>query len=600
MMFQLTKKLLSIGITIFILCGCEYNLTKENFVDLEKPSPTQNFDLNIFPLGDTLKIFEETTFTYSIHSDNRNVLLATMTFQGNSQNFYSNSESFTIDPTAYKPGIDTLTLRIYTHSGSGSIADITGNEGYSIEKKWIVIIDGREAPTIIPTNKINKDGFLVIEWPEVENYNFVSYEIESSSGTRTITDVKRNYYIDSLYVGGGYYVRVSCIVVNDHTWGQAFNFSDDVPKPKIEEIGWDSLKISWNKSAYNAKYRLSWNNKNLLYFNTSDDTMCIIPQIGFGNVTDFELCTKSQYFQEWPDISYACNVSSSQRYYLGKQIISANNPEFGYNYSDKVVYSNEYDLMKCFNIENLLVTDSANVHQLLYYGKFSCPTNSSKVAAVALNKIYIFDDKSLSAPVIFTFKESEFFDNDHFLFTNNNSIALAYENYYKIIDVNTQKTIASMTVSDYPYYSKWACITTSQDGKYACIATNNGIKIHTIKANSIENTFSDNRNYKSAYFNPNNPNQLFLTINEEPGIEIRNPSNFELLDKIDIDPGMVIQNIDPETNNLLITDYTNLRVINTETHQVLFKVPCSGYKWWLYNSHLFTNSGFVLDISEYL
>jgi len=376
------------------------------------------------------------------------------------------------------------------------------------------------------------------------------------------------------------------------------NFYDDPPQLNIEEIGLDSLRISWNKSPYNAKYRLKWNNSNILYFDEPEDTMCTIPQIGFGNFADFNLDTRSKYFSDWPDVSYSYNISSSKRYFNGIQLICANSPDFGYNYAEKVVYSNEYDQMRCFDIDDYSVISTADVVNLMYYGRYSCPTNSTKVAAIGLTDLYIFEDKELKNPIVINYSDVGSNIIDHFLLTDNDLVALAYNNMYKLINVKTRQTILSTEISDYPYYSKWACISTSQDSKYMCTATCNGIIINKIQDGKLEMLFSDNRNYSSAYFNPLNPNELFLTLRENEGIEIRNPSNFELLDKINTVPGMVIQNIDPETNNLLITDYENLSVINIKTHNVLLRLPCTEYKCWLFNNHIFANSGFVLDISK--
>ncbi|HYQ56646.1 MAG TPA: hypothetical protein VEP89_04795 [Draconibacterium sp.] len=590
-------------ILLVVLISCEYDLTKENFVEIDPPSDMKYFELEGLPESDTIFIFESTVLSYNLDGNGSNVLTGVMTYQGKTWELSSNTGSVTINPEAFEAGIDTLKLTIYLNSGTGSIADLSGMEGYYLEKEWIVVADARPAPKIIPTKRINDDGLLVIEWPEIIQYNFVAYEIRCNSSSRsinkTITNPKQNYFVDSLYVGGDYWIDVSCRLLNDHTWGESLSFSEEPPQLVAQEIGFDSIRISWNKSKYKAKYRLSWRNGSTpLYFNSEEDTICIIPQIGFGAWTTFQLCTKSQYEDEWPDLSYACDISSNMEYYLGERLIGANWPEFGYNFKDKVVYSNEYNHMKCFDINNHTILNTADVDYLSYGGIYSCPTNSSKVGAVTKDDMYVFDNQNLQNPTVINYKTWGAYSVDHFLLTDNDRIAIAFNNMYKLYDVQTKQILFTLDITDYPVYSKWACITTSQNAKHMCIATNNGIKVFDIESSNPREIYSDTRDYRSAYFDPLHPNRLYLSMNEEEGIEIRDPSNFELIDKIDIPAEMVIRNIDPETDNLLITDYENLFVIAIGSHETLLTVPCEEAKSWLYNNQLFTNTGYVLNITN--
>ncbi|MCY1721463.1 hypothetical protein OU798_13995 [Prolixibacteraceae bacterium Z1-6] len=601
-MIQLTK-ISAFLLLITLIYSCEYNLTKENFVEIDPPSDMQYVDLQLLPEDDTISIFQETTLTYNLQTNGSTVLYGTITFQDKTWDFYSKSGSFTIDPKQFDAGIDTLKLAFYLNSGTGSIADLSGMEGYLLQMEWIVIADGRPAPTITPTKRINDDGLLVIEWPEYDLYNFASYEISSTSSNRStnriITDPSHNFYVDSFYVGGNFSVRVSCRLQNDHAWGEILRFYEEPPQPSVEEIGLDSLRVSWNKSAYKAKYRLTLKNSSTpLYFPSTEDTVCVIPQIGFGNWTNFQLCTKSQYEEDWADLSYACDITSYKEYYLGTRLIGANWPEFGYNFNDKVLYSNEYDHMKCFDIDTWSLIHSADVNQISYGGLYSCPTNSSKVAATTKDELYVFNDQKLENPTVITYKTYGAYSVDHFLLTDNDRVAIAYNNMYKLFDVNTQQLLLTLDISDYPVYSKWACITTSQNGKYMCIVTNNGLKMYDVGTGEFDEFFSDLRNYRSAYFNPIHPDRLYLTLNEKAGIEIRDPSSFTLIDEINIPAEMVIRNIDPETDNILVTDYKHLFVIDPGTHETLLKVPCDESKSWLYKNHLFTNTGYALDITN--
>lgn len=584
---------------LLILSGCEYNLNEENFVEIEPPTDLRYFDLDLVPSGDTIKIFDKTNLNFSFNTDGLDVLATVVTLQDKRWEFYSNKGYITLNPQQNIYSQDTLTLSIYLKSGTGSIAEYSGLEGYFLEKKWLVIQDTRPAPKIIPTKRINEDGFLIIEWPKCDRHNFVQYEAGGSSPYDIfhldIKDANRNYFIDSLYVGGDYHISVSCRLENSHTWGEPLKFRDEPPQMSIRELGYDSLRISWNQSPYNARYRLDIGYGNVLFFDWKEDTACTIPQIGFGRFKRMSLCTRS-IFQSWQDPLYYWQVSSSYDYSFGKRIISANWPEFAYNAHEKVLYSNEYDHMLCYNIDDYSQVNTVDIYRLIYAGLYSCPTNSSKVGALSQNKIYIFNDKSLSSPTIVPGPP----DADHFILSDNDIVAYADDNYYKQYDVKANEVRVEIDIPDYPVYSKWACITTSQDARYMCTVSRNGLKLYAIENEGAEEIYTDSRSYRSAYFNPFKPDELYLTLSEERGIEIRNPKDFSLINRIDIPQEMVVRNIDPETGHVLVTDYVHVFIIDTGTHDILLKVPCDESKIWLYNNNLFTNTGFGLNVSENL
>lgn len=588
---------------LFLLFGCEYNLSEENFAEVEPPPEMRYFNLNLIPAGDTIKIFEKTNLKYSFNTDGLELLLAAMSLKDENWTFYSSEGYLTLEPKYNEYTIDTLSLSIYIKSGTGSIADHVGMEGYTIEKKWVVLIDGRPAPKIKPTKYINDDGFLVIEWPKCDYYSFVGYNLSCSSSGRIgpvnmiITDPSQNYFIDSLYVGGDYFITVSCRLENSFTWGETLEFYEEPPQLNVEELGYDSLRITWNQSPYNARYRLNLISSEFLYFNSREDTAITIAQPGFGKFRRFELCTRSMFQEEEPG-SY-CGTTSNKNYALGDRLIWANWPEFAYNSVEKVIYSNEYDQMKSFKVDDYSFINSVKINSLDFVGLYSCPTNSSKVGAISEYGIYVFDNKNLNSSTVVSIPVSGARSTDHFILTNNDKVAYAANKLYRLIDVKSKQVITTINIPDYPYYSRWACITTSQDALYMSAVTRNGIKLYRMGEGEADEIYSDTRSYLSAWFNPFQPDQLYLSLSDT-GIEIRNPEDFSLTERIDIPAQVVIQNIDPETGNLLVTDYEYLYIIDIRSHNVLLKVPCYESKSWLYNNRLFTNTGFVLDVSENL
>jgi hypothetical protein len=97
-----------------------------------------------------------------------------------------------------------------------------------------------------------------------------------------------------------------------------------------------------------------------------------------------------------------------------------------------------------------------------------------------------------------------------------------------------------------------------------------------------------------------NPGRLFLTMEEHPFLELRNADNFSLITWMTLPGKCVLRNIDPETGYLLLTDYTRLYIMDLNTLQIIFSLPSTDSKPMLFNSRIFSYSGYVFDLTPYL
>ncbi len=132
-----TNKLWLLIPVLILISGCEYELGKENFVDLEPPPETHLFNLNLMPAGDTIKIFNTSSFSYNFNTYGLDIIEAGFSLGEKKWTFHSDGNGvITINPEEFPAGQDTLIMYVYTHSGTGSIADIAGAEGYMAERMW--------------------------------------------------------------------------------------------------------------------------------------------------------------------------------------------------------------------------------------------------------------------------------------------------------------------------------------------------------------------------------------------------------------------------------------------------------------------------------
>lgn len=591
---------------IFLLAGiygCEYNLDKKNFRDIEKPPSSHPFDLSLLSGQDTIKVFTETEITYSFNTYGLEIKAGVFSIQGKTWTEYSESGSFFLSPDDFMPGYDTLTLELYTRTGSGSLADLVDAENYLAVKKWLVVFDNRPSPVITPVKSTTKEGFLKISWPKCNQYNLNYYRLQGTLNYNTVvlknfSAADSNFYVDSCYVGGPVTYRVDVMVFSDYSYNMGNNLEFDDPSPVLgfENSGIDSVRIFWNKSKYPARYKLSVSNTTpeVVLLDSDKDTACIAVTTAFGSSTSYDLSTSpvTQNFNNW-------YIRRNSKYFsLGTHFLP-NWPKYAYNRLEKVVYTSSYDNIQCYDPLTVNLLNSKNIPNLLYGGLFSCPTNSAKVAALSNEYIYIYENKNLLNPVKISLNGG--YVNDYFYLTNNDLIAVVRSGKYEQIRISDQQLIASFTITDYPYYSKWACFSTSNDGEYASIVTKNGGHIYRIANGTVTETYSDTRVYRSVMFNEANKEELYLTFYDNNILEVRNPADFSLTNSITL-PGnkIVLCNIDPETGYMLLTDYEFLYVMDLTTQNLKLKLRSTDYRPRLYNNRLFSESGYSYDITNLL
>ncbi|MEI6059822.1 MAG: hypothetical protein WCR72_03890 [Bacteroidota bacterium] len=596
------SRLLVLWLLVQGMCSCEYNLDETNFRDVQKPGGTRSFDLQLVSEFDTIAVFNPTVFTYSFNLYGVAIRQAVFSLQGKTWTVDLESDKFSLSPGDFVPGIDTLKVVLYGKTGSGSLADVTGAENYVTVKKWVVSIDGRPAPQLLVTKAITNDGYLKLSWPGCNQFNFSYYQlyglINGNSSVKVIHYADSISYVDSCYIGGPASYSLGVRVFTDYeiAWGGAVDMETPYPRMKFEDISADSTRVSWDKSKFKATYQLSktspYPDSLLLY--SHNDTSIIISSPGFGSYAEYELLTMP-FRPESANPVYT--RKDDNRYFLGQSI--ANNwPDYSYNRLEKVVYTNFDQKLMCFDASSLNLLNSMQIANLSYQGRYSCNTISTKVAVKTADKIYVFPDKNLQNPLILPFTYP---DADHFLLTDNDLLAVAYPGRYEMLRLSDQQVMASINITDYPVYSRGSCISTSRDGKYACIVTKNGVNLYEINAGSATVIYSDTRTYRSVLFNEDNPGQLFLTFYGSNTLEVRNASGFSLLRTINLPTqAEVIRNFDPENGYLLLTDYVHLYALNLTDSKIKFKTLSSDSRPYLFGKRLFSYSGFAWDISKYI
>ncbi|MFW6290604.1 MAG: hypothetical protein ACOC0R_06515, partial [Mariniphaga sp.] len=113
----------------------------------------------------------------------------------------NNSGSFKFKKGQLSKGQYRLTMEILVKSGTGSIADKVGAEGYILTKEWILKISGDYLSQV---KNYVQDGYLVLDWPEYLSSDFVQYVVcKQTVGYPGYEEIKRlriSQFVDSTYV----------------------------------------------------------------------------------------------------------------------------------------------------------------------------------------------------------------------------------------------------------------------------------------------------------------------------------------------------------------------------------------------------------------
>jgi hypothetical protein len=252
------------GLFILLLAnGCDYPLEKENFIEVDKPSESQQIAMEMQPSEDTLVVFKETKLSFQYYTFGLKLKTATVRLQDKSWQLSKNPDTLSIDPSKYEAGVYPVTFTLITNSNTGSIGDQMGAEGYKAEQTYNLLIDGRPAPPINSISHEIVDGHLKVSWPKCEQYNFKNYTVKSTINGKEniykITDANKPYLIDKEFVGGNITYEVSNSVLyheNGTKKSKQITEYGDYPKINIETIGTDSIRLYWQKSPFNCTYLL--------------------------------------------------------------------------------------------------------------------------------------------------------------------------------------------------------------------------------------------------------------------------------------------------------------------------------------------------------
>jgi len=582
----------------FIFSACEYLPEAENYIEIKKPNPTHMLDLSLIPENDTIKIFNITQLTFQFNTYGLKMLDATISIGNTTRNVYSETSTIGISPEGYEPGVYTLNARFKTHSGTGSIADMLGGEGYTIEKKYYLLIDGTDAKQIMPQYTINSSQLLELTWPECENYNFDAYILKKGNQKiKEFTDRKATHYVDSIYVGGsaGYEIDVRVVTNNRLSYGNTLLVNEDFPHPSFELLSLDSLKIHWHKQHIKSNVRLAYGVGQSTYvqkFIPYGDTSCVIPVPAFGVQHIFQLTTLPFH-----DNSYINTNSFVQSYYTYGTSLQMATGKIVYNKNKNMLFSysgGSKEVISC-NATTKTRIQTVSLPESPYLA--SCGVNNNRIVFLSYyNNFYVFQNENLTNPT--TFNISGLNGIRMFVLTDNNFISMMCYNQLYMINLNNNNEISTTTLPE-SYYTSYPRVTTSQDGKYICASSEAGYRLYSFGNKQFTLISSDTRKYASALFNPLNPAEIAFTFLDNNLLEVRSIPDFSLIRNIQLPDKYHVENFDTSTGLLLLNNYSKLFAVNIHTGQILKGPNSTSDSYLLYGNNIFNPYVYYADMTKW-
>lgn len=597
-MYRLLSVMTLIALAIYT-SSCEYNLHEEYVSDIVM-TDTIPVEIRLSPYETEYNLGGQKTFSYvALLNDLKlyyvNIFVdTTSVFNGSSQN-----GDFSLDARDYTDGDHVLSIVVLSSSGSGSLADILGAEGFQHLFQWVLHVD-KSAPTPVQLRKVeNADGIIRLEWDEYTKANFKCYEVikrvirsvndQPERRLAEIKDPKRTYFYDSTYVGGNckYFIRVTSPLYKAAN-SNMVSYTDTSIYLNTQWISQANIRFKWNKCKYDrvfGKYEIYQDNNGIIYeTNKLNDTSVILPCGIFGLNSKFELRIRSKAESEYEFMGW--NFVSCFAY----QAIGE--PSFKYD----VFLSNQFNDEIIYYRNNRLYKYKTSTNQ--YLDSVYIPNASNIILSAGNNVILIKSLEKVINPV--NLSQIEELDSINIYNTGNLSATgwgivgrMGYRNNFYVYDFINKNFISEINL-EIPYSMNYI----SEDNKY--IFSYSSFEKDPVICYRYENgqtTKLWEDFYRWIKFMPGYPNQ-FIGVKEK-SLEFHKSENNDIISSLSLPHYENFSTIDPVKKylgfgyNYGLND--DFQIISNITYKPVKEIKI---EWGveINKGILFSNNGYKLDI----
>lgn len=591
-----------------VLAACEYAPEGENFVEVSQDvTPPIIVDRSLDLEEDTLFVWKYTRFNLNLASSNQEILGLEIKYVGQELRFESNYGSFEVNPAALTDGEYKVVANVYTRSGTGSLADRSGYEGFQFSREWTLIVETPQVPAM-PVSTDIQNGFLKFSWPAMRKPYFLSYELHLTNTTNydsysvRINDPEQNFYVDSFFVGGMIHAQLHTYFENEfgNQMLSMTSTSYEHPAGKLYfEEDLDSLTISWDRSPFQhtTYYRFQYGEA----VPVEADTSYRVKANGLGSPYRYGIGFKSIKGGDESDIYFRYDVHSlGVNHQVGHDNIIYNPALESYFLKDEMHIhrlNRDFELLSSYNYswdydDKVSLTFSPD-NQHLY------STAHQKLIKLNTNELELVSEQALSfTELISTDIRTMKSISDRILLIGFNSCFVLYDAATSQV-ISQSAVLKDATIKQEQFYS------VSEDGRYAAFCSDLGLMVFEIvDQNEIVLRYEDNDYYYNAIFDPKHPDQLLLNAREN--ILLFNCASRNVERDL---PGLTALkanpvNFDPLTHYLLLGSFLQKKVFVYDYDSDELKLVVThhekSFEFKLLNNYIITDSGYHFDISAYV
>lgn len=268
----------------FLIASCTFE-SDELFVNptIQDKKPPEVYSASLDLEADTIYIYTDKQIEFKFVSSDQEIRLLIWYLNGQKlQSVQSDEGVFYLNYGALSAGFHELSIELYTMTGSGSIAEAAGIEGFMFEKQWILYVIRYDGT---PVNYGVEDGRLRLDWSPYPANNLKEYRITHSYSYLEKINVGAsniNYFIDSIYVGQSGTFLIHAITTDNEIlfWGGCTIPSHAPP-------------LLFNSNEQN-EYWLSWSD--CLYYNNIDSLRLYRRK---RNESNYQLIYETEYIPEF-------------------------------------------------------------------------------------------------------------------------------------------------------------------------------------------------------------------------------------------------------------------------------------------------------------
>lgn len=603
----MNKLIVIIPTIILLFAACEYEPSGHNFVDLTPPEDHVPLEilLNDINPSDTIYLYKNTQVSIKINSP-VDLKQAVVLLDGEQyKNMWDNVYDFTFYPDQMDEGVHKLTVDAILTSGSGSLAEMMGLEGYTGELSWNIRVIHHPQDRFKVNYRVNEEGFFELFWNNAIPDNYIKkYTVDlllTQESQITINDAQQKSFVDYGYVCKYAYYEVKTYLKDGTIFTSTLSL--DIPAPKVyfEDLGVDSLRVYWDKPFANARINLIEENKTIA--TEIQDTSIIIPQL-FGKTRQFQLEINPQ--KAGYDY-YQTKSSDWSNFRQGTSLGLPNWELYAYSLKDNIIYTRKYNNLVALDATSLQeinnVSIIGNPWGFAYGGKIAAAPHNSTIAAMTGEETWIFTDSRFIHPTKISSLRGDV-NTRLCALTSNDRLFVVQQNanICKIFNSLTGAKIFELPFTYKTIYTFPDLVTVSENGQFFCASSENGIEIFEIDGTTAKLLYTDTRDYNGAMFVPSQPDKLLIRVGTD--IEIRQLPEFNVIQTLDVSAnGAFLCNIDPASMSLLYHQNDSLKVCKIDNlTETIFKIKSDEKTCKMLNNKLLTygKGGMCFDINPYL